>query len=113
MRRLWSLGIVLLLASVAFGGEQIDLTTPDQASAGTPSYYVSRLDLDWDGARVTVYLNSAAGFKKTLVFTGADAITYMKAVNKRDFTMTSMQKWTSNQLIGRGWLSGTISGSPD
>ena len=93
--------------------EQINLTTPDQSSVGTPSYYIAHLDLDWDGACVIISLNSTSGLRKTMTFTGTDAITYMKAANKRDFTTTSMQKWTLNQLISKGWLSGTLSGTPD
>ena len=94
-------------------GEQFNLTTPDQASAGTPSYYIARADLDWDGSRVTIYLNSASGLRKTLVFTGTDAIAYMQAANKRDFSTISLQKWTFNQLKLRGYLEGTVSGTPD
>ncbi len=113
MRRTWMLLVLLLLISTAWAGEQIDLTTPDQATSGTPSYYIARLDLDWDGARVTIYLNSAGGLKKTLVFTGTDATAYMRAANKRDFSTTSMQRWTYNQLTTKGHLSGTVSGTPD
>jgi len=94
-------------------GEQLDLTTPDQANAGTPSYYISRADLDWDSARVTIYLNSAIGLRKTLVFSGTDATDYMRAANKRDFSTISLQKWTFNQLKLRGYLEGTVSGTPD
>ena len=113
MRRSWMVFALLLLFSTAWAGEQIDLTTPDQATAGTPSYYIARADLDWDGARVTIHLNSASGLKKTLTFTGADATTYMRAANKRDFTTTSLQKWTFNQLKLKGYIDGTVSGTPD
>ena len=96
-----------------FAGEQIDLTVPDQAITGTSRYYVARLDMDWDAVRVVIYLNSPSGIKKTLSFSGADAMNYMKALNKRNAATTSNLKWTLEQLISKGWLAGTVSGTPD
>ena len=113
MRRSWVLFGLLLLVSSAWAVEQIELTTPDQATAGTPSYYISRYDMDSDAARVTIYLNSASGLRKTLVITGTDATTYIRAAKKRDFTSTSLDKWTFNQLKLRGYLDGTVTGTPD
>ena len=113
MRRSWVLLGLLVLLSTAWAGEPINLTTPEQATTGTPSYHIARLDLDWDGVRVTVYLNSPSGITKVLTFTGADATIYMRALNKRDSSVTSAQKWTLNKLNSKGWLSGTVSGTPD
>lgn len=113
MRRWWALGLLLLFLAPAWAGEQVDLTSPDQASAGTPSYYIVRSDMDWEGVRVTIYLSSSSGLRKTITITGADATAYMKAANKRDSSVISLQKWTLNQLITKGYLSGTVSGTPD
>lgn len=93
--------------------EQINLTTPDQTSGGTPHYWINRADLDKEGARVVFYLGSTAGFKKTITITGADALTYINALNKRNATATSNERWTLNQLISKQYLSGTVSGTPD
>ncbi len=113
MRRSWLLFALLLLFSTAWAGEQIDLTTPDQATAGTPLYRIARADLDKEGARVTFYLNSDVGLRKTITITGADATTYLNALNKRNATGTSNNTWTLNQLITKGYLAGTVSGTPD
>lgn len=93
--------------------ERIDLTTADQTSTGTLHYRIMRSDLDKESARVTFYLNSDGGFRKVLVFTGNDALTYIKAVNRRNATITSNEKWTLNQLVSKGYLAGTVSGTPD
>jgi hypothetical protein len=107
-------GIILVFTvSIVLAGEKIDLSTPDQTSAGTTSYYIARLDMDWDASRVVIYLNSSTGLTRTLTFEGANATNYMKALNKRHATVTSNQKWTLEQLVSKGFLTGTVSGVAD
>ena len=107
------LGFILLFTSTVFAGEKITLTAPDQAVIGTSEYYVAGLIIDRDALRVEIRLGSPGGFRRTFVFSGEDARTYMNAINKRNATVTSNEKWTLNQLINLGYLAGTVSGTPD
>lgn len=93
--------------------EQINLIAPEQASDGTTHYWINRSELDREGARVSFHLGSAKGFNKVITISGDDALAYLKALNKRNATVTSNEKWTLQQLVAKGYLSGTISGTPD
>ncbi len=113
MKRLWMFLPLLAIVSSAWAGEQIDLTVPDQATPGTPTYYIAAITMDRDAVRVDIRLGSSIGLMKTLTFTGAEAASYIRTANKKDFTTVSMQKWTLGLLIAKGWLAGTISGVPE
>ena len=93
--------------------EQIDLTSPDQAVAGTVQYYIAALLLDRDSARVEIRLNSPRGIQRAFTFTGNDALAFIKAMNKRNASIVSNEKWTLTKLITNGDLNGTVSGVPD
>ncbi len=93
--------------------EQIILTTPDQASAGTSDYYIARQILDRDVLKVEIQLGSSVGLRRIFVFNGDDAKAYMDTLNKRNASTVSNNKWTLNQLVSKGYLKGTVSGTPD
>ena len=93
--------------------EQINLTQPDQAVAGTSDYYIAGLILDRDAVRVEIRLNSSGGYHRTFTFTGDAAKTYMNTLNKRNASTVSNNEWTLKQLISKGYLSGTVIGMPD
>ena len=93
--------------------EQINLITPDQAVAGTSDYYIAGLIQDRDAVRVEIRLNSSGGYHRTFTFTGNDAKAYMSTLNQRNASIVSNDRWTLNQLKSKGYLSGTISGTPD
>ena len=93
--------------------EQIDLTTPDQSTAGTPNYRISSLSLDWDAARIDIGLNSASGIRRAFSYSGAAATTLLKALNTANLSTTSLHKRILQRLKTDGHLAGSISGVPD
>ena len=102
-------------ASVSVAVEQLDLTTPETFSAPSSITYwrIDELHLYKSEAKVIIALIGTNGEKRTYTFTGSLATTYLVALNKRNATTTSNEKWTLNQLVTNGYLNGTVSGSPE
>jgi hypothetical protein len=114
MKRFWALlAAFSVFLSIAWAGEQVDLLSPDQASPGTLAYYVAEISMDRDAATVEIRLCSPIGLTRTFTFSGADALSYIRAMNRRDASTISNEKWTLQQLITKGYLSGSISGTPE
>lgn len=121
MRRRTFLGLILtglLLwtgGSVGVAVEQLDLTTPETfaAPSSITSWRIDEIHLYKAEAKVIIALVGTNGEKRTYTFTGSLATTYMNALNKRNATTTSNEKWTLNQLVTKGYLLGTVSGTPD
>jgi hypothetical protein len=113
MKRFWMVGLLVLLVGVAWAGEQVDLFVPDQASTGTPHYWIGAILMDREAGTVIIRLGSDSGLRKTITIWGADAMTYIRAANKRDSSSVSLEKWTLTQLINKGYIVGSITGSPD
>ena len=88
--------------------EQCDLTTPDQAQAGTAFYKVGSLTLDWENKRIKIVLVGDKGLRKSFGYEGTTAETMMIALS-----IKSLQKRILERLLTDGNLSGTISGTPD
>ncbi len=73
------------------------------------------------GCGKTTTLRSIAGLERPLsgeiavngrlVFSSKRGV--FVALNKRNATVTSNEKWTLNQLVSNGYLAGTVSGNPD
>ncbi len=98
------------LSTIAYGAEQIDLTTPITIS----SFKVVELHLDLRGQEIRIVLyNSVANKDMTVIYTGPTALALMVQMNKMNFSTTSMQKVILNKLITDGKLTGTVSGIPD
>jgi len=96
--------------------EQLNLTTPE--TFATPAsitwWKINQLDLCRDPARVTIHLLGTNGENRTFTLTGAAATTYINALNKRNATTKSNEKWTIEKLISLyDDLDGTVSGTPD
>ena len=121
MHRRRFLGLILsgllfvALAPTSFAVEQLDLTTPETFAAPSiiTSWRIDELHLYKAEAKVIIALVGTNGEKRTYTLTGLLATTYIKALNKRDATTTSNEKWTLNHLVTRGYLTGTVSGTPD
>ena len=92
--------------------EQIELTTPIVPPSVT-SYKISRLLFDIAGAGIVIDLVSNTGQAIQCSYNGDEATKLMVAMNKINFTVTSMQKKILQKLIADAKLAGTISGSPD
>ena len=105
--------LVLILAmgaTFATAGEQLDLSVPISISA----YRVIGLNLDWEGATITIFLQSVTTGQKTVyLYQGAEATQLMTGLNKADLTTNSLHKRVLEKLVADGKLTGTVSGSPD
>ena len=103
-----------LFAIPALAAEQVDLTTPDQVQAGTSTYSVAQLTLDWEHGRIVIRLVGDNGERKEVVFGDADnARAMMRALNKTDLSTVSLHRRIMERLIADGHLAGSISGAPD
>ena len=121
MRRRTFLGLILTglllwtVGSVSFAVEELILTTPETFPATTSitSWKIDGLTLMRSEAKVIIHLVGSTGEKRTYNFSGALATTYINALNTRNASTISNEKWTLNQLVTRGYLAGTVRGTPD
>lgn len=94
--------------------EQVDLTAVDQATPGTSTYRVDRLDLFWGDKTITIGLIGSNGERKTVYYHEADgAEALIVALNKVDLSTNSLQRRIMERLLADGHLTGSISGTPD
>ena len=113
MRRIWIAFALLLLFSTAWAGEQLVLTTPE-TTASVTTWSIDAMSLDRSAAHVSFRLLGSGGERKTVTVSGADATTYMKALNKRNATVKSNEKWTIEQWQAAGLLgAGSVTGTAD
>ena len=104
----------LLLSAPVFSAEQIDLTDPDQAVAGTLTYKIIQLVLDMEQGRIVVRLVGSGGQRKEVVLgDAANARAMLKALNKADLSVKSLNRRIMEKLLADGHLEGSISGTPD
>jgi len=104
---------LLLLFSTAWAGEQLVLTTPETTPSVT-TWSIDETHLYRSAARASFRLLGSSGEQKAITISGADAITYMKALNKRNGNTKSNEKWTLEQLQAAGLLgAGSVTGTPD
>ena len=112
MKRIILLTLIALLVGVgiATAGEQLDLTVPITHSA----YKVIGLNLDWEGATVTIFLKCVStGQQLTFNRSGLVATNLMLGLNKADLSVKSLHKRILEYLVSEGELTGSVSGSPD
>ncbi|KKM14920.1 hypothetical protein LCGC14_1701240 [marine sediment metagenome] len=106
--------VSFLFAAPVAAEEQVDLATVDQAQAGTLTYRVAQLTLDWEHGRIVIRLVGDNGERKEVVFGDADnARSMMRALNKADLSAKSLHRRIIEKLISDGHLVGSISGAPD
>jgi len=91
--------------------ERIDLAAADQVQPGTTFYRPTALHLDWENARIKVILKGEHGEYKSVVY--ENALTELKALNTANLSTNSLHKRLLNKLLTDGYLTGSISGSPD
>lgn len=114
MRRvLVVLAVLLTIPMIARAGEQLDLTVPETKPAVT-TYLVERMTLDWTAQRIDIGLVAPnTGEKKVFSYTDSTATTLMRALNKVDLSVKSLQRRILERLAADGLLGGTVSGTPD
>jgi|RhiMethySRZTD1v2_1073278.scaffolds.fasta_scaffold576679_2 hypothetical protein len=93
--------------------EQLDLTAPITYPS-TTYYKVAELRLQRESpSSIYVRLKGTNGEHFDHLYEGATALNLIIALNKANLTTNSLEKRILNQLITDGFLSGTVSGSPD
>lgn len=94
--------------------EALTLTTP--ATRTTTTYRVAQLHLEPDDRRFTLVVRGTNGETITAYREGTDAVTLMRALNKANNTIKSLERraleWLAAQPEGAA-IPGTISGAPD
>ena len=77
------------------------------------SYRVSLLQLDWDGAAITIRLRGPNNEQREHIYSGSTATTLMNQLNTLNMSTTSLHKRLLQRLVSDGVLAGTVTGSPD
>ena len=110
------LSAFLLVPAAALAGEQLDLTTPIVQPTIT-QYTVDQLVLSWSQGIVRIdVLNTLTGDRKSFLYhrnTTPTGQTLMRALNKADLSVKSLQRRILERLALDGHLVGTVSGTPD
>ena len=93
--------------------ERLDLTTPITPPSVT-RYTIERLTLDWPGASIYLQLLGPNGEAASCVWTGDTATTLMRALNKVNLSIKSLQRRLLERAVADGLLTaGAVSGTPD
>mgnify|MGYP001613529204 FL=1 len=92
--------------------ELITLTTPAVAPVLT-DYRVVSLALDWEEERIVIKLLAPDGQRIGHNYVGVTALTLMRALNKVDLSVKSLQRRILERLVADGVIAGVISGVPD
>ena len=93
--------------------EKLSLTTPITAPTIT-EYVVDGLRIRWAAEEIVVTLLGPNGEERVERYSGDEALTRMRALNKANLTVKSLQRRVLEQLVTDGKLpGGSVSGSPD
>ena len=92
--------------------EQVDLTTPQTQSPAT-NYKINKILLGWLDKAIRIELVADNGETLEASYDGDEAHNLMVALNKMDLSTNSLHKRIMTKLINDGYLSGTITGTPD
>lgn len=92
--------------------EQLDLTDP-VVFPSTTRYEVIYVCLDKRRAHIAIRVEDEAGRARDFVYSGAEATTLMRQLNKADLSVKSLERRILERLVADGLLAGTISGAPD
>lgn len=92
--------------------EQLTLATPVQPPTLT-SYRVDTLSLHWSDASIAIGLRGPNGETATFTYTGPQATVLMQVLNTSDLSTKSLHRRILEKLAADGYLTGSITGSPD
>lgn len=90
--------------------EQVNLTTPDFAVAGTSVYRIRKLCISVNPAPIIDIILFGDGFEKRIVIEGAEAGTLITQINTADFRTISFRRRLLQFLVDTGRLIGTVTG---
>lgn len=94
--------------------EALTLSTPEVVPAiTTTEYRVSRIMLDPDGAEISIHYRGTNGERRELRYSGADATTKMRALNKANLSLKSLNTRLLELLATDGKRAGSVTGDPD
>lgn len=94
--------------------ESIALAVPEVIpEISNSTYRIGRIDLNWTGEHITVYLVGSNGESRAFDYSGATAIALMTGLNTANLSTQSLHKRVLARLIADGKLTGTVAGSPD
>ena len=95
--------------------EVVTLDVPIATPAPTMSdIRVSMIHLDEDAEQATFRVRSSSGLQREYTYQGAEAVTMIRALNKANLSVKSLNRRILERLIAdHPELSGTISGAPD
>lgn len=102
----------LLVATVAFAEEQLDLSTPIVQPA-LSFYVVDAVVFDFRGNYISINLSGTNGELIDHAYEGDVAANLLRGLNKANFSVNSFKKTILNRLVADGVLTGTVSGIPD
>jgi len=93
--------------------EQLDLASPEKSAPGTVTWKPFLLHLNNEAATIKAAFRGDNGEYTSIEYEGSMATTLMKALNKADLSVKSLQRRIMERAVSDGKLNGTISGTPD
>ena len=93
--------------------EQLDLSSPEQASPGTVTWRLIELNFNWEQATIIASFRGDNDEYTSINWGGVDATALMIALNKADLSVKSLHRRVIERAIADGKMVGTISGTPD
>lgn len=92
--------------------ERLILTIP-AVPAIDVDYRLVSLAFDWGEETLAIRLLGAGGQRVGHQYTGATAVSLMRALNKADFSAVSLQRRVLQRLVADGIVNGAIAGAPE
>ena len=93
--------------------ETIVLTTPEVVQMTNTEYRLSRITFDRDASTILVLFRGANGEQKEWRIEGDVALQRMKALMTADLSTKSLQRRIMEAAVQSGFLTGTVTGTPE
>lgn len=103
-----SLIISMAVTVGAYAGSRIDLTTPDQAKAGTTTYEIARIELHFPNEYVRVDLIGENGETRSIDYSGDGANTFFTDMALSDAAISGLRSYVLGRLVADGHLVGVV-----
>lgn len=104
------------LVGLAAANESMAVNTPIPADplgrASATSVTIERLVLDYKNSLIDIMVWNGS-VEGHFQYTGTTALSLMNALNKANLSTTSLNKRVMQQLNSDGYMTGTITGTPD
>ena len=91
-----------------------EVLTPTDTAIESPAYQIVSVLFDREGARIMVWVRTPKGGIETCIYKGDTATTLMRALNKADLSVKSLQRRILERLVVDGKLpAGAVTGTVD